>query len=229
MRPGLFSRFVAYADQTLRADLQHEASSPTHRALLNLALQIVLFGMFYGGVMGCFGGVGGDRAFQILYSAIKVPLLLIVTFCLSLPSFFVLNTLLGVRADFPMALRALVATQAGLTLTLASFAPFTLVWYASSGSYQAAVLFNGLMFGIASFSSQWLLYRYYRPLLSRNAIHLTLLRLWVFLYAFVGIQMGWVLRPFIGDLNSPLRFFREDSWGNAYQIVFQLIWNLLFR
>ena len=50
--------------------------------------------------MGTFGGLHGDRPLQLLYSALKVPLLLLVTFCLSLPSFFVLNTILGVRADF---------------------------------------------------------------------------------------------------------------------------------
>ena len=59
--------------------------------------------------MGAFGG----RAWQAAYSAVKVPLLLLATLGLSLPSFFVLNTLLGVRADFAAALRAIVASQAG--------------------------------------------------------------------------------------------------------------------
>jgi hypothetical protein len=38
--------------------------------------------------------------------------------------------------------------------------------------------------------------------------------------------MGWVLRPFVGDPNRPFSLFREDTWGNAYLIVFQLIQNL---
>ena len=37
---------------------------------------IVGFGMFYGGVMGTFGGLAGDRCWQLLYSAIKVPFLI---------------------------------------------------------------------------------------------------------------------------------------------------------
>ncbi len=81
---------------------------------------IILFGMAYGAVMGTFGPVGllyaprspdwlsalEDRSWQIVYSALKVPLLIVATFLLSLPSFFVLNTLLGLRSDFGAALRA---------------------------------------------------------------------------------------------------------------------------
>jgi len=39
----------------------------------------------------------------------------------------------------------------------------------------------------------------------------------------VGVQMGWVLRPFIGDPNQSIQFFREDSWTNAYVAVAEII------
>lgn len=79
------------------------------------------------------------------------------------------------------------------------------------------------LFGIATFGGQVLLRRYYRALLERDVRHRVLLRFWGILYAFVGIQMGWVLRPFIGDPYKPVVFFREDSWGNAYVVIFQLL------
>ena len=191
--------------------------------LASLLLFIATFGIFYGAVMGTFGGVRGERALQLLYSGLKVPLLLLVTFVLSLPSFFVLNTILGVRSDFPAALRALTATQAALTVILASLAPFTAFWYASFTNYQAAILFNAVMFGIASLAAQVLLRRWYRPLVARNPRHRALLRVWLIVYAFVGIQMAWILRPFVGDPNSPTQFFREGAWGNAYVELAQII------
>ena len=194
--------------------LRSRASPPGAPAAL--LLYTLAFGMAYGAVMGTFSGVGGDRLLQVLYSALKVPLLLLATFAISLPSFFVLNTLLGVREDFAAAFRALVATQAGLTIILASFAPFTAVWYASSADYDAAILFNGMMFGLASITAQLLLRRFYGPLLARNPRHRALLRTWLVIYAFVGIQMAWLLRPFVGAPGSPVQFFRENSWGNAY-------------
>ena len=107
-------------------------------------------------------------------------------------------------------------TQAGLTIILASLAPFTLFWYVSGDNYQAAILFNALMFAVASISAQFLLYRSYRPLIANRPVHLKLFRIWLILYAFVGIQMGWVLRPFVGDPSKPVQFFRQGAWGNAY-------------
>jgi hypothetical protein len=211
-----------HADAVLRG----EQPARDWRRLLGL---IVLFGMFYGAVMGTFSATSWDRLLQIVYAAVKVPLLLLVTFLISLPSFFVLNTLLGLRSDFAEAVRALITTQAGLTIILASLAPFTGLWYATSADYGVAILFNALMFAIASFTAQFLLRRLYRPLIERNARHRILLRLWIVIYVFVGIQMGWVLRPFVGSPLAETRFFREGAFSNAYTFVGNLIWNVLTR
>ena len=197
------------------------------RAVTELALVVVVFGLAYGAVMGTYAGPSGPRVTQMLFSAMKVPLLLLMTFAISLPSFFVLNTLLGVRDDFAAAVRALVATQAALTIVLASLAPITGLWYLSVAGYRHAILFNAAMFAVASFAAQFLLRRLYRPLIERNAKHRTLLRAWLVVFAFVGVQMGWVLRPFIGDPSKPTRFFREGAWGNAYVEVAKMVWIVL--
>src|SRR5262245_1368265 len=147
----------------------------------------VLCGGLYGGVVGTFGGLLGERGWQVAISAAKVPLLLLASFAISLPSFFVLTTLLGVRSDFADVLRALVGSQAGLTVVLASLAPYTLFWYASFDDYHRAILFNGLMFA-ATFGAQALLRRAYRPLIARNGRHRLLLAVWLAIYSFVAIQ-----------------------------------------
>ena len=216
--------FFLRADQLLRGGGWAVRSQRPWPVLTQLALFIIVFGMAYGAVMGSFGGIGDDRAWQAFYSALKVPLLLLATFLISLPSFFVLNTVFGLRDDFAQALRALVATQAGLAIVLASLAPFTAFWYVSSANYRVAVLFNGMMFAIASFTAQWLARRFYQPLIARSIKHRWLLWTWIVIYAFVGIQMGWVLRPFIGDPALGVQFFREESWSNAYVVVVRSIW-----
>jgi hypothetical protein len=206
-------------------DLLRGAHSTTAEqgGLRELTALLVGCGLAYGAVMGSFGGIEGERALQLVYSAVKVPLLLLAAFGLSLPSYFVLNTLFGLRADFGVALRALLASQASLTIILVSLAPLTLFWYASSSDYPQAILFNALMFAAASAGGQVVLWRGYQPLMARHARHRWMLRVWLVLYAFVGIQLGWVLRPFIGALDQPVRFFREDSWGNAYVILAKMI------
>ena len=192
-----------------------------------LAMYIALGDFMYGAGMGAFGGFAGQRMLQVFFSAIKVPLLIMASFALTLPSFFVLNTLLGLRADFARALRALVATQATVAILLAALAPYTAVWYWSNGTYHHATLFNGLMFAIAAFAAQWPLRRRYQPLIQRNPKHRKMLRAWIVLYVFVAIQMAWILRPFIGDPTRSTTFFREDTWGNAYLIVGELIWGAI--
>jgi hypothetical protein len=184
-------------------------------------------GLCYGAVMGSFGGWGGDRQWQVAFAAVKVPVLLAGTFLLTLPSFFVLHNLLGLRPDFPAVLRAVVVTQAAVAVVLATLAPYTAVWYLTSADYAEALLFNAAMFGVASLAAQALLRRHYRPLVARDPRHRWLLSGWVALYAFVGIQMAWVLRPFVGELGRPVTFFREDTWGNAYLKVIELVIHVL--
>jgi hypothetical protein len=209
---SLGKRVLAAANDVLRG-----RSSARHWWL------VLACGLAYGAVMGSFGG----RPLQALYSAIKVPLLLLATVGLSLPSYFILNTLLGLRDDFAEAVRAIVSAQAGLTVILLSLAPVTLFWYASSSDYREAILFNGLIFAVATAGAQVLLRRAYRPLIARKPVQRWVLRGWGILYAFVGVQMGWVLRPFIGDPGGRVEFFRAGAWDNAYEIVARMLWQAI--
>jgi len=217
------------ADDVLRRRPWTTGAAGVLATLGRLAAAILVFGLAYGAVMGLFGGVLGERLLMVLYSALKVPLLLLATFLLGLPSFFVLNSLLGLRRDFAEAVRALMAAQAALAILLASLAPLTALWYASSANYSAATLFNAVMFAVASFGAQGLLRGYYAPLIARNPRHRWMLWTWLVLYAFVGIQMAWMLRPFVGDPDLPVQFFREARWENAYVQVFRIAWGLVTR
>lgn len=192
-----------------------------------LLLATAICGVGYGAIMGTFGGITGERGWQVLISGAKVPLLLLVTYGLSLPSFFVLNTLLGLRADFPAVLTGLTSAQAVFTLVLLALAPYTVLGYASTADHGSAVLFNGLIFAVASLAAQTHLRRHYRPLIHREPRHRTLLRLWLIVYVFVGIQTAWMLRPFVGHPDLPVQFFRPDAWGNAYVAVAQMLWRLV--
>ena len=212
------------ADDVLRARPWVVQEGRGLHRLVHLGLLVVVFGVIYGAVMGSSGGVTGQRFWQVVFSAMKMPLLLAATFVVSMPSFFVMNTLAGVRSDFPQVVRALVATQAGLTIILASLAPITGLWYVSFSNYRAAILVNAVMFGVASFSAQQLLRRFYRPLVEHKDAHRWLRRAWLVIYAFVGTQMAWILRPFIGAPGTPTHFFRQEAWGNAYVKLAETIW-----
>ena len=136
--------------------------------------------------------------------------MIVISFGLCLPFFFIVNTLAGLRDDFGEVVGALLQTQAMVTIALASLAPYTAVWYCSTTRYEPALLFNAGIFTIATIAGQSILRRRYRRLIAANARHRVMLRLWIILYAFVGIQMGWVLRPFVGDPRYP-----RDSFAAA--------------
>ena len=55
---------------------------------------------------------------------------------------------------------------------------------------------------------------------------MTIMRVWAILFAFVGVQMAWNLRPFLGDRNEPFQVFR-DYEGNYYAAVVYSVNKLL--
>ena len=167
----------------------------------------------------------------MIYSAMKVPMLLGITVTVSMPSIFVINSLFGLRDDFRASLSAIISAQAGLTIILASLSPLTVLFYVSNTATQAysmAILFNALMFGVAAVTAQILLAIHFRPLIQKNARHRWIMRIWIFVYAFVGIQAGYVLRPFIGSPNAPTDFLRRESFQNAYVKVWELVQQVMF-
>jgi hypothetical protein len=210
-------------DAFLRGRGPFAVDAPVAGRVRWLVLFVLAGGGFYGVVMGAFTGFMPGRWPQFIYSGVKVPVLLLVTFLLCLPSFYVLNMLAGLGEDFGEALRAVVGAQSCITIVLAGLAPVTAFLYVCITDYELAVLYNGVMFAIATFSAQVVVRRYYGPLIARNPLHRRMLVAWLVLYVFVGIQMAWVLRPFVGDPWRPLTFFRPDAWGNAYVIIVRTI------
>jgi hypothetical protein len=106
---------------------------------------------------------------------------------------------------------------------LAALAPITRVWYFSMDSYRGALLFNAGVFTVAALAGQLVMRRFYRPLIQRNPHHRIMLIAWLVLYAFVGMQMGWMFRPFIGSPSMRPAFFRNEPFTNAYVVIAQLI------
>lgn len=65
----------------------------------------------------------GGNPNQVLYSGIKVPLLLSIATLNCLPNFYVLNIVLKLDDDFAAALKGIIATQAVFAILLVSFSP----------------------------------------------------------------------------------------------------------
>jgi len=46
----------------------------------------------------------------------------------------------------------------------------------------------------------------------------TIFKVWIIILAFVGIQLSWNLRPFLGDRNEDFKLFRKYE-GNFYTAI----------
>lgn len=211
------ARLLAEAEALLRED--GARALPGRRC----ALLVLVASPVYGLAMGSYSVTSPERIAYAIASAVKVPFLVLVSAAICLPAFFVINSAAGLRDDFRAALRAIGAGQAGVALTLCALSPLVLVVYSAVGSHRGALLWNMAAFTIGAGVGQVVMLRRYRPLIRRSARHRLMLACWLVLYAFVGIQMGWTLRPFVGTPGAEFQVFRDGAFTNAYVAVWRAI------
>lgn len=185
-------------------------------------LLILTLSPLYGAAMGA-SDPSGERVWYVVFSALKMPLMIACSAALCLPGFFTITTVLGLRDTWGSAARAIALSQAAMAAALASLAPVTLFVYVNGASHRAALLTNGGMFLVAAIVAQITLWRHYRPLLEQSRRHWLTLAYWLIAYLFVGIQCGWMLRPFIGTPGAAPTFFRDEPFSNAYVVVWTLV------
>lgn len=202
----------------------------------------------YGVCMGFFGlfARGEDWEFrQVIACAIKVPALFLLSLLVTFPSLYVFNTLIGSRLRFADLARLLTAATGILTAVLAGFGPIVAFFSVTTISYPFAILMNVAAFGVASAFGIVHLYRMLgifsrgmertpkgdesnsadaMPARSREESR-HIFYLWTVLFALVGAQMSWVLRPFIGSPDLPFAWFRprEGSFFEAVARSFRAI------
>jgi|SRR5437660_7960879 len=246
-------------DQVLRGESTNLATLRQGRfdvPLGALTIAIIVLGLIAGMGMGSYALLrpAARSIAQFFASALKVPLLFILTVLVTFPSLYVFNALVGSRLPLLAIVRLIVACLAVTLAVLASFAPVVAFFAASTTSYHFMVLLNVALCAVAGFLGlSFLLRTLHRltiaaesPLPLATAIEVpppippaatsgaldraempapganvrAVFRWWIILFALVGSQMGWVLRPFIGDPSLAFTFFRARE-SNFFQAVWQ--------
>lgn len=206
------------AERLLRGDAT--ATPSAHSCLL--------LGVAGSALLGLALGAGSGEPWLAVFATIKVPLLLALDTLLCLPSFYVINSVLGLRDDFAAAVRGLLAAQAVLGIACAALAPAVLFLACSVADPYLLTLLDGGAFALATLAAQQVLARHYRPLVARQPRHRLALRCWLLLFAFAGVQLAWVLRPFRGTPGFAVQFLRPEAFQqNAYVVLFEHVQRLL--
>jgi hypothetical protein len=193
--------------------------------IISLLVCSSLFLAAYGGIIGAF-----HSWMQALSSAVKLPALYLITLLICLPTLYFANIIFGSKRTFAQHL-ALVLTAVSVTsVLLFSFAPISLFFMISTNNYQFLILLNVIIFTATGVVGITTLYKATSVVLEEDGegkdMRAKLIRSWLFLYAFVGSQLGWTLRPFFGNPGSPFQLFREKE-GNFYLSVIQALSYLL--
>jgi hypothetical protein len=187
----------------------------------SLLLGIAVLYAVYGLSMGLFRG-----AYPGLVAAFKLPFLFLFTQLICFLPFYVLNCLMGPRLKINYCYRLLLLATSANAIALASYTPisyfFTLT--TSKMGYHFLVLMHVAVFTVAGMLSIVVIMLVVRSTASRlkYRIRPAFILAWGLLYAFVGTQMAWVLRPWIGTWTVPYAPFRPLE-GSFIESVIRLL------
>ena len=300
-------------DAVLRGDATRMAALRAGHIAINIrqvSIAVIAAAGFAGLCMGSYAVVRGgtDGLLQMLASAVKLPLLFVLTLIVTFPSLYVFNALVGSRLTWESVLRLLVAANGVMLAVFASLGPIIVFFGLSTTSYPFMKMLNVLAAGVGGvLGLAFLLRTLHRLILVQEANDLadhraereqraleqseamndlaeeaestdanggdepvapdadapadapsdkvqqyltardapahdplgalermdtampdkarTVFRVWVVVYAVVGAQMGWVLRPFIGAPGMEFTLFR-DRESNFFLDFFETLGRL---
>lgn len=179
------------------------------------------------GVYGAvFGMWHGSRL--ALYVAVKFPLVLIATAALTMVFNWVVSAAAGLPLRFLQVAVLTFLTLAIAGVILVSLAPvawlFTLAAPEPTKDARTAhnllYLLHTAFVGAASLVGSRVLWTALLRVAPGPLVAATVYALWLLGFAFVGGEVAWALRPFVGSVYYPVVFLRPDALdGNVYEFI----------
>jgi hypothetical protein len=194
------------------------------------AILVIFFGTaLYGGAMGSWRAPE-----QALFVAVKFPIIILVTTLGNALLNAMLAPLLGLRAPLLSLLKAALLSFVIVAAILGSFSPlvFFLVWncppmsQAAGGdlTYSLILLIHVGVIALAGVIGIWRLAQLLNQLSQSTRVARRILFAWLIVNLFVGSQVSWILRPFIGAPHLAVQFIRPNALqGNFYEAVFNAL------
>ncbi|HEX4265491.1 MAG TPA: hypothetical protein VH597_14240 [Verrucomicrobiae bacterium] len=183
---------------------------------------------------GLFGAAVGwwRDPLQALYTAIKFPLIILLTAFGNAMLNAMLAPLLGLNIPFRQSFLAILMSFTIAGAILGSFAPLMafIVWnsppltsnvWESAGPYGFILLTFVIVIAFAGITANLRLLQLLRQFAGGKSVALRVLFAWLAGNLFFGSQLSWVLRPFIGSPALPVQFLRATAYkGSFYETIF---------
>ena len=197
----------------------------TRRFTLQIATIIVGTGL-YGAAMGWWRDPQ-----QALFTAVKFPLIILLTTAANALLNAMLAPLLGLNIPFRQSFSAILMSFVIAAVILGAFSPLMafLIWNAppmssttpSESTYNFIKLTQVAVIAFAGITGNVRLFQLLSRLGGSRVVACRVLFAWLAGNLFLGSQLSWILRPFIGSPSLPVEFFRATALrGNFYENVF---------
>jgi hypothetical protein len=190
-------------------------------------LAIMLLSGSYGATMGAIGfGVDVQRGLlQMAASAVKVPALYVLSLTICFPVLYVVLVLMGARLTFSQTLSLILLALTLNSVLLASCAPIILFFTVTGSNYNFIKLLHVAIFAFSGCWAMMALWQGLRAMCEKTDLYprtaIRILQVWILIFGFVGTQMAWSLRPFVGSPDLRFQVFRTGRDGNFYTAVWQ--------
>jgi hypothetical protein len=195
------------------------------RKLRYAVVTILAFAGFFGLVAGAYSGL-----WQAVSAAVKLPFLFFATFAVCFPAFYVVQVLVGSRLRLLQVVVLVLGALALTSVLLAAFVPITAFFLISGANYYFQHLLNITIAGVAGLFGMYALHEGLSVVCEKRGVYprkaVTIMRAWALLFAFVGIQLAWRLRPFLGDRSQPFQVFGKYQ-GNFYAAIIYAVNSLM--
>jgi len=181
----------------------------------------------YGASMGAW-----RSPLQGFYVALKFPLIVLLTTVGNALLNSMLAPLLGLHLSFRQSLLAVVMSFGIAGAVLGSLSPIAafVTWncppMSTAGvqtlnTYSLIMVTHVLVIAFAGTAGTLRLAQLLRSLSPSTAVAARVLFAWLAANLFLGSQLSWILRPFIGSPGLPVQFLRATAFqGNFYEAVF---------
>ena len=197
------------------------------RRIWSQYLLLLLFSFVYGVVMGAYHSVT-----QALVSGIKVAVLFSLVIIICFPAFFIIQYILGSKLRLHQMISIILSGFVLTSAIMVSFAPIVVFFLLTGSNYYFLQLLHIAIFLLSGFFGMRTVIDALKFSCEKKSVYpqigVAVFRFWVVIMAFVGIQLAWNLRPFLGDRGQQFELFR-DYEGNFYTALIYSAKQLLYE
>lgn len=211
IRTELLNDLIRNKESFIERSLSDKISK---KELTQITISGLLFFMVFGFAIGL-----NHSILQGLFSAVKLPLLFIVTSTICFPTLYFFLAVLGIKQQAKELVQFIVICLVIMSVSLIAFAPISVFFLISTHNYFIIKSVNILIFMVSGFVGLYFFYTNINTKLNTITNELNkkraqlFLKAWLILFGFIGCELSYRLSPFFGQPEVEFIMFTPSDNG----------------